>query len=920
VVIVATQSAARVSPGVEVIAQAGGPTGATLAQSPGPVAESSGAPLSVTVPNAPSPGDLLVLFVVSASPIPVPTGFSTPISSVTPGPVQVFYQLAGASAPTSYSLGSATMLAQLFDVTGEDQTLVPTISVDSPVGSTTLVTRNESVLTPNGLTLAVFGGSSNTRLNWLVTPSPVSPSLQGGVTATAYPQTVYGTTNQVTNFGLALAVFQVGSEAFDATPNPFTVGGQFSQKVAFTGSAVYNGAVLTVLPAPSPTATTNLVTPPAGDVYYGVRYNELSGNNGTYDQSTIPNFETDIARTLAINSHFHYWTDIFPWANSTSNPVADSEATAPSIQNTGFPYNVPYDLANTDEEDDVVNGRYVLTTWNCGDTDWRVAHGMDDDQIIATAYRFKMYGQPIFVRYFHEMNLDSSSDDHAACLDGLASPNPTPSGYMGSSSNLSGDTTPNPGTSPTLGYFNYGEWKAAWIHVHNLVRSIAPNVLFVFVPSGGGMSDSSSFRPHQYYPGDEFVEWTGFDDYERRAYADFDDFTGGSPGPCGSAGPTPGPTYYCPNTIYSEVIDAHQYTQGAWTSPSAKPLFVAETAVTPASQPTWLASANPGDRSIIAETIGAIYPQIKALAYFDENGTINWTLTGAPPSPTPSLTPGTGYYLFTVLANDSQSASGPAATALPVPAATPYTINHGPLATSTGSPVTALPSAVPSMGDTLIAAVVTADQFSGSMSVPTGWVVLTSPPTSGGYLETAYCVVSAACPVATSYMFGTGSNGGMAQIFDIGKASSSATPAAAPDIEPTSFPTGLNTINELVRNLQISTTGGFTMTIWAANATQSVLNYPGSPGTNPLYEIYPSYAMLPNAVTPYTHKANMQVGSKFLSLATFRINREIASSSQPFTASARYYNNIPGIPGPAPTVSTGPVNGDGTIIWLHPAP
>jgi hypothetical protein len=34
---------------------------------------------------------LLVAFVVSASPIPVPAGFSTPNSTLTPGPLLVFY-------------------------------------------------------------------------------------------------------------------------------------------------------------------------------------------------------------------------------------------------------------------------------------------------------------------------------------------------------------------------------------------------------------------------------------------------------------------------------------------------------------------------------------------------------------------------------------------------------------------------------------------------------------------------------------------------------------------------------------------------------------------------------------------------------------------------------------------------------------
>jgi hypothetical protein len=165
------------------------------------------------------------------------------------------------------------------------------------------------------------------------------------------------------------------------------------------------------------------------------------------------------------------------------------------------------------------------------------------------------------------------------------------------------------------------------------------------------------------------------------------------------------------------------------------------------------------------------------------------------------------------------------------------------------------------------------------------------------------------------YIFGT-SGGGMAQIFDIENASTGATPVAAPDIAPTPFPTGLTDINEVVRNVQVFSTGGFAMSIWAANATGSYLHYPGSSTANALYEIYPSYGML------YTHIIDLPVGSTFLSLVSYRINREIASP-KPFTASARYYNNIPSVPEPVPTPTpapVGPVNGDGTIIWVPPSP
>ena len=61
------------------------------------------------------------------------------------------------------------------------------------------------------------------------------------------------------------------------------------------------------------------------------------------------------------------------------------------------------------------------------------------------------------IRSFHEMNLDSTSDGHTMCLDGVA-------GGYGDGRNLSGDVMPRPTAMPTatLGYFNPGEWRAAF--------------------------------------------------------------------------------------------------------------------------------------------------------------------------------------------------------------------------------------------------------------------------------------------------------------------------------------------------------------------------------------------------------------------------------------------------------------------------
>lgn len=51
-------------------------------------------------------------------------------------------------------------------------------------------------------------------------------------------------------------------------------------------------------------------------------------------------------------------------------------------------------------------------------------------------------------------------------------------------------------------------YKAAWIHMYNIIHPIAPNVKFLWAPyQGRGMAD--------FYPGDSYVDYLGFDSYVR---------------------------------------------------------------------------------------------------------------------------------------------------------------------------------------------------------------------------------------------------------------------------------------------------------------------------------------------------------------------------------------------------------------------
>ena len=71
----------------------------------------------------------------------------------------------------------------------------------------------------------------------------------------------------------------------------------------------------------------------------------------------------------------------------------------------------------------------------------------------------------------------------------------------------------------------------------------------------------------------------------------------------------------------------------------------------------------------------------------------------------------------------------------------------------------------------------------------------------------------------------------MAQLLDI-SGTSTANPVSSTD-EPTPFPVGLDNINELVTNLNVSATGGLTLVVWSGEAAAAVLNYPGTATPNP---------------------------------------------------------------------------------------
>ena len=196
-------------------------------------------------------------------------------------------------------------------------------------------------------------------------------------------------------------------------------------------------------------------------------------------------------------------------------------------------------------EDDLAKGRTPVVSWKCGDLDSNVTAGVDDPLIINTAKAIKAFGAPVFIRWFWEMNIPDSNGQ-GNCL----------------------------GSAGATGYI------AAWRHIYDIfITEGASNVSWLWNPG----SNLDHPNPAPYYPGSGYVDWIGFDGYDK-----FSDDNFGS----------------VFNSFYVEF------------SPSGKPILIAETGECPTEQATYLQSAQ-------TEFEEGTIPLVKGFMYFD--ATENYT-------------------------------------------------------------------------------------------------------------------------------------------------------------------------------------------------------------------------------------------------------------------------------------------------------
>jgi glycosyl hydrolase family 26 len=203
---------------------------------------------------------------------------------------------------------------------------------------------------------------------------------------------------------------------------------------------------------------------------------------------------------------------------------------------------------------DLEVGRIPMISWNGkGVTTQAIAAGRYDDLIKQRARETKALGRPVLIRWFWEMDGNKKAE------------------YAG---------TPE-------------EYVAAWKHIVTTFRKEGTdNVRWVWCPNASAFNTGEA---QEFYPGDDFVDWTCADGYNWAPgrlgddYRSFKDIFGGFYG---------------------------------WATLHNKPIMVGEFGVqerNTAEKAEWITTAR--------EAIKTDFPRLKAIVYFNANKDYDWRLT-----------------------------------------------------------------------------------------------------------------------------------------------------------------------------------------------------------------------------------------------------------------------------------------------------
>jgi hypothetical protein len=190
-------------------------------------------------------------------------------------------------------------------------------------------------------------------------------------------------------------------------------------------------ALLPVCTVPAESARAVGPLAPASGTLFGTYVQPETGWNRDDVVAAVNKLESDIGRRLDIDQHYYPWHVPFPsWK----------------------------------EEWDLANGRIPLITWGSIRTS-RINSGSQDALIRARADGVKALGEPVFLRFFAEMDGDF-----------LSSRTGSPSSYIAA-------------------------WRRAqWI----FASRGATNAVWVWCPTAWGFAEGGA---QKFYPGDAYVDW-----------------------------------------------------------------------------------------------------------------------------------------------------------------------------------------------------------------------------------------------------------------------------------------------------------------------------------------------------------------------------------------------------------------------------
>jgi beta-mannanase len=199
-------------------------------------------------------------------------------------------------------------------------------------------------------------------------------------------------------------------------------------------------------------------------------------------------------------------------------------------------------------------GRIPLISWNGrGVTTSQIAAGQFDAMIKQRANATKALGQPVLIRWFWEMDGKKKAE------------------FAG---------TPE-------------EYIAAWRRIVQTFRGQgADNVSWVWCPNASAFNDGEA---QEFYPGDEFVDWTCADGYNW------------APGRAGDQWES-----------FKEIFGGFY----GWAALHDKPIMVGEFGVqerNPGEKAQWIKEAG--------ESIKSDFPLLRAIVYFSSNKDYDWRLT-----------------------------------------------------------------------------------------------------------------------------------------------------------------------------------------------------------------------------------------------------------------------------------------------------